>query len=120
MSAAEDLEKYSYPTIKKYVLETFFNGCRDHRSPKDWNHKQILAFLFDYYDGAYDDDPVEDLMWRVVFVGLMGGWYPEWEIEIRKTISALLAENPLEEVIANLPTNEGEEFAFDLRVLNFI
>jgi hypothetical protein len=56
----------------------------------------------------------------VIELVLSGGWRPEVEKNIRKTIAARIAEHGLENLLADVPPDEAEEFRHDLQMLKLI
>lgn len=116
-----------YSEIKSWILENFWDGCRDH-GPLDrtgkgnfWSLDQIVSDVYDGYSGGEGsfDSPIEYLMLEVVSL-VLSCWYPSQAEYHKQRIIELLKCNDLSEMLKSIPLDEAEEFKHDLKVLNII
>ncbi|UZE07760.1 hypothetical protein [Pseudomonas corrugata] len=120
-------DRVSYSEIKKWVLENFWDGCRDHgpliksENENVWSLEQIASDVYDGYAGGVGsfDSPLEYLMLEVVSL-VLSCWYPNQIDYHKRRIYDLLSENDLTEMLENIPSDESEEFKHDLEILNII
>jgi hypothetical protein len=117
MSSQE--ERLSYETIKWRALSTYYDGCRDHALMKGWPHEQIMGYVDHQFENTFGR-PIEQLMFKVVELVLSGGWHRSIDPTIRKEIAELLTKHGLENLLANVPTDEVEAFKHDLKILKLI
>ncbi|KAF0863510.1 hypothetical protein [Pseudomonas sp. LD120] len=119
--------RVSYSEIKSWILENYWDGCRDHgpliagRDGSGWSLEQISSDIYDGYsggDGSFDS-PLEYLMLEVVSL-VLSCWYPSQVEYHKKRIFNLLSENDLAKMLENVPSDELEEFKHDLEVLSII
>ena len=109
----------TYGAIKTWVLETYFNGCRDNALMKNWPHEQIIGYVSYQFENAFDSD-VESLMWHVVLLILSGGWQEEMALNIRCGIEDVISRHGLDNLLQNIPIDEAEEFMHDLKIIKVI
>lgn len=112
-------ERVNYGTIKTWVLEAYYDFCRDRGHGKGWNHDGVLGAVEYEYECAFDR-PVENVMLKVVELVLSGGWHKEIEQNIRRRIAEQLAKHGLENLLADVPADEAEAFRRDLTILKLI
>jgi len=84
-----------------------------------WPHEQIMGYASSTFEDGFER-PIEDLMWRSIFLVLSGGWHKEIERNIREIIAAQLVKHGIENLLADVPIDEGEVFRHDLRILKLI
>lgn len=111
--------RVDYGTIKSWVLEAYYDFCRDRGHAKGWSHDAILGSVEYEYECTFER-PVENLMLKVAELVLSGGWHKEVEKNIRDKIFSNIKENGLENLLAGVPEEEYELFQHDLRVLKII
>lgn len=107
-------ERVTYETIKAWVLESYFRGCRDNAIIKGWPHEQIMGYVSYQFEGTFER-PVEKLMYNVVLLILSGGWYESPKKIISENILSLIEEFGLNRLLADLPKEELENFLYDLK-----
>ena len=120
-------DRVQYSEIKSWVLEGFWDGCRDHaplsgRRPESiWTIEQIASDVYDGYAGGVGsfDSPVEYLMLEVVSL-VLSCWYPERASYHRARIYDMLQGCDINEVLKDVPVSELEEFKHDLAILGIL
>jgi hypothetical protein len=112
-------ERVNYGTIKAWVLEAYYDFCRDRGLGAGWAHDGVMGAVEYEYECAFER-PVENVMLKVIELVLSGGWHKEAEQNIRRTIADQLAEHGLENLLADVPAGEAEAFRHDLRILKLI
>ena len=112
-------ERVTYETLKKWALETYYEGCRDHAVMKGWHHEQIMGYVSYQFESIFER-PLEGLMWHVILLVLSGGWYKDILAYEQQMIRETLAKHGLENLLAGVPQEEAEAFRHDLKVLKFI
>ncbi|WP_175651779.1 hypothetical protein [Pseudomonas sp. Marseille-P9899] len=118
-------DRVSYSEIKAWVLENFWDGCRDHgplakaKGGNVWSLEQISSDVYDGYAGGVGsfNSPLEYLMLEVVSL-VLSCWYPSQVNYHEARIKTLLSENNLTQMLQGIPTAEVEEFMQDLKILN--
>ncbi len=119
--------RVSYFQIKNWILENYWDGCRDHGSlpstkgKAEWTLEQIASDVYDGYAGGGDsfDSPLEYLMLEVVCF-VLSCWYPAQSEYHKDKICRSLSENNLEGMLEGVPEEEVDAFRHDLSVLGFI
>ena len=112
-------DRVPYQTLKSWALDAYFDFCRDSGLVDHWSHEQVLARV----DYSFEDGfarPIEDLMWRLILLVLSGGWHSEWCQRQHQLIVDALTEHDLENLLADVPTDESEAFRHDLKLLKLI
>ncbi|MBD7923455.1 hypothetical protein [Xanthomonas bonasiae] len=120
-------DRASYFQIKSWVLENYWDGCRDHgplpsnKDKEKWNLEQIASDVYDGYAGGEGsfDSPLEYLMLEVISF-VLSCWHPVQAEYHKDRICNLLLDNDLEEMIKGIPENEIHEFKHDLSILGFL
>ncbi|MDM1756439.1 MULTISPECIES: hypothetical protein [unclassified Acinetobacter] len=111
----EDRENYF--AIKSWVLETYYDGCRDLAFSKGWNHLEILAYTFHQFENSFDS-LLENFMLLIIQLTLTGSWEYEIKKNLKSQIDNLIKMNDVKSLIHLLPENEADEFMRDLEILN--
>lgn len=109
----------NYFTIKSWLLETYYDFCRDRGIVMGKNHLEVIGYIDYEYENAFEI-PLEQLMYRVVELVLIGGWHDEIDKFVRQKISAQLKELDLEELLVGADSLEVEMFKRDLSALGLI
>jgi hypothetical protein len=112
-------DRVNYATIRAWVLEAYYDFCRDKGHGKGWSQDSVLGAVEYEYECAFER-PVEKVMLKVIELVLSGGWHKEIEQNIRTKIADQLAEHGLENLLADVPADEVEAFKLDLRILKLI
>jgi len=112
-------ERVTYDTIKAWLLETYFDFCRDKGVIKHWPREEILAAVSGQFDVTFER-PIEELMQLVVYLVLCGGQHVETESKLRKIITDQLLKYNLDNLLADVPEEEAEFFKHDLTILKLI
>ena len=112
-------ERVTYGAIKTWVLEAYYDFCRDRGFGAGWGHDGVMGAVEYEYEGAFER-PIENVMLKVIELVLSGGWHKEVEHNIRRKIADQLAEYGLEKLLADVPADEAEAFRHDLRILKLI
>jgi len=112
-------KRVNYETIKAWVLEAYYDFCRDRGHGESWSQDGVLGAVEYEYECTFER-PVENLMLKVIELVLSGGWHKEIEQNIRKRIAVQLAEHGLENLLADVPSDEAEAFRHDLNILKLI
>jgi hypothetical protein len=112
------MERASYSVIKELLLSYYWRGCRDYGFT-GWLPEQVCAWAYGEFEGSYDL-PIENLMLEVASFVLAGGWYSGQAGYHKEEIARILSAMNLNDQLKELPQEEAEEFASDLRVLNLI
>lgn len=112
-------ERVTYQTIKIWVLDAYYDFCRDRGLGKRWSHREVLGSIDYEFENTFQS-PVENFMLCVVQLVLSGGWHSDGEQHMRKWIGDQLVEHGLEEILKNVPEEEAELFRHDLRILKII
>jgi hypothetical protein len=94
-------------------------GCRNHAT--DWTHEQILAWVSDEYEGAFDE-PLHQLMRELTMLGLTHAWYPTLRDFHFNRCVELLNSLDFPDVLskAGLTEDECDEFINDLTILRVL
>lgn len=111
--------RVTYLTIKQWVMEAYFDFCRDRGVVLGRPHAEILGGVSYEYEGCFER-PVERLMLEVVCLILNGGWYPQPMNYHREQIQKLIAESSLENLLVDVPAEEADMFLHDLEILKLI
>ncbi|NWB51292.1 hypothetical protein [Pseudomonas gingeri] len=112
-------ERVPYETIKAWVLEAYFDFCRDRGVVSGLPHAEMLGAVSYEYEECFER-PIECLMLEVVYMILNGGWYEESMTCHRKKIQSLIAEHGLGSLLATVPVEEAKIFQHDLKALKLI
>lgn len=120
-------DRVSYFQIKSWILENYWDGCRDHgpfptsKGQRGWTLEQIASDVYDGYAGGEGsfDSPLEYLMLEVVCL-VLACWYPAQAEYHRAQICRLLSEHALDNLLQLVPQDENDEFRHDLSILGFI
>jgi len=112
-------QRVNYETIKAWVLEAYFDFCRDRGVAMRMSHLEVLGCV-DYNFEVSFERPIERLMFKVVELILTGSWHEAVEKNIRKDIDDIMAEYDLETLLAEIPRQEEDLFRRDLKVLQII
>lgn len=120
-------DRVSYFQIKEWILENYWDGCRDHgplpsnKGKEGWTLEQIASDVYDGYAGGEGnfDSPLEYLMLEVVSF-VLSCWYPAQAEHHKNRIYSLLSENNLEDMLEGIPNDELDEFTHDLSILGFL
>jgi len=112
-------ERVTYMTLKSWALECYYEGCRDHALMKGRPHEQIMGYVDYQFENVFERS-VEICMWRVVLLVLSGGWHPEWSLRARQLIVDQIAAQNLQDLLADVPTDEADLFLHDLEILKLI
>lgn len=112
-------ERVTYETIKSWLLETYYDFCRDKGVMKHWSREEILAAVSYQFEVTFER-PVEELMWQVVELVLIGGQYKEMENQQRQIINDLIIKYGLDNLLVDVPEEEAELFLHDLTILKLI
>lgn len=108
-----------YGTIKSWVLEAYYDLCRDRGVLSGRSHAEILGGVVYEYDETFER-PIERLMLEVVHIVLNGGWYAYPMSYHREKAQRIMEEHGLENLLAVVPQEEAEAFKHDLKVLKLI
>lgn len=100
-------------------MEAYFDFCRDRGVVLGRPHAEILGGVSYEYEGAFER-PVERLMLEVVCMVLNGGWYQQPMNYHREQIQKIVADDSLENLLADVPQEEAETFRHDLKILKLI
>jgi hypothetical protein len=111
--------RVNYSTIKQWVLEAYFDFCRDRGVALERPHAEILGGISYEYEGCFER-PIEILMLEVICMALNGGWYQQPMKYHKAKIQKLIAEYRLENLLADVPSDEAELFVHDLKILKLI
>jgi hypothetical protein len=111
--------RVTYPTIKQWVMEAYFDFCRDRGVVMGRPHAEILGGVSYEYEGCFER-PVERLMLEVVCMVLNGGWYQQPMDYHREQIQKILVESSLENLLSDVPQEEADLFRHDLKILKLI
>ena len=112
-------ERVKYETLKSWMLEAYFDFCRDRGVVSGRAHAEILGGVVYEYETCLER-PVEQLMREVIHVVLNGGWYEQPMTYHRAQIQQLIAEHGLESLLMDVPKDEADVFRHDLHILNLI
>ncbi|WP_261314350.1 hypothetical protein [Burkholderia latens] len=118
MSSSNE-DRVSYETIKAWALDAYFNFCRDSALMEGASHREVLGHVDLNFEGVYKSQ-IENLMLCVVQLILSGGWYPDAERSMRKSIVDQISTEGLDNLLKGVPSEEVELFVHDLRILKFI
>lgn len=120
-------DRVSYFQIKNWILENYWDSCRDHgplapaKDKARWTLEQIASDVYDGYaggDGSFDS-PLEYLMLEVVCL-VLSCWHPTQAEYHKDNICRYLSGNNLEGMLEGIPEEEVDAFRHDLSVLGFI
>lgn len=112
-------QRVTYETIKNWALEAYFDFCRDRGVAMKMSHLEVVGYVDDNFEVCFER-PIEKLMFKVVELILMGGWYETIEKNIRRDIESIINEHNLEGLLAEISKQEEELFRRDLKVLQII
>jgi hypothetical protein len=113
----QDTERETYMTLKKWVLETYFDFCRSRAVMSGWRHGEVLGSVGYEFDCA--SNPVEQIMTDVVCLGLGAGWYPE--DKIRSSIQSQVdTYGGWETLLSDITEEEAKLLRHDLKSLKLI
>ena len=109
-------ERVNYETIRLWVLDTYYRGCRENAIGNGWLHEQILGYVSYQFETSFERQ-VEKLMFNVVLLILSGGWHKGPEKILRDSVDKIIGEIGLNGVLLELPEDEAEAFLQDLKAL---
>jgi hypothetical protein len=113
----QDMERETYMTLKKWVLETYFDFCRDCAVMDGWRRSEVLAAVGDDVFSS----PVEEIMWDVICLVLNAGWYPDSGKSLRSTIrSRIDTYGGWEVLLSDITEEEAKLLRHDLKLLKLI
>ena len=78
-------ERVTYSEIKTWVLEAYYDFCRDRGIVNGLPHLQILGYIDYNYEVTFERT-VEQIMFRMTELILSGGWYVDLDSNIRGII----------------------------------
>ena len=117
MSKFED--RGDYCTIKFGVLDTFYEFCRDRGIVMGMTHLDVMGYIDYEYENAFTH-PLEQLMYRVVELVLVGGWHEGVDKFIRLKIAAQLSELNLEDLLSGVDSLEVEMLKRDMSAVGLL
>ena len=120
-------ERTTYSELRALAMERAYRTCRAMfqsnyvPNPKYPTEKLFMfaAFFSETYD-CFEHD-LDELMWRTLELILSRGIAPPGvQAECNRIIERILTENRLEDLVANIPTEEARELHIDLVLLGFL
>ncbi|MDR3158524.1 MAG: hypothetical protein LBU11_05855 [Zoogloeaceae bacterium] len=115
----QDTERETYMTLKKWVLETYFDFCRDRAVMDGWRHGEVLGAVEYHFDCA--SNPVEQIMTDVVRLGLRANWYPDTEKNARSIIQSRIdTYGGWEALLSDITEEEAKLLRQDIKSLKLI
>ncbi|MDR2688826.1 MAG: hypothetical protein LBB76_03610 [Azoarcus sp.] len=106
-------------TLKKWVLETYFDFCRDRAIRTGWRHSAVLGSV--EYEFGYASNPVKQIMTDVVCLGLGGyGWHPEEKNARSLLQSRIDTYGGWEALLSDITEEEAKLLRHDLKSLKLI
>ncbi|PMQ04317.1 hypothetical protein DyAD56_15055 [Dyella sp. AD56] len=109
----------SYSTIKDWVLQCYFDGCRDLALKEGRSHAEVLGYVTYQFENSFET-PAENVMCWLAQIVLSGGWYPEAETYMRQQIASQLDTHGVEGLLSYTSIEDREIMRHDLSLLNFI
>ena len=117
MSEIEDRDDYF--TIRSELLETYYDFCRDRGIVMGVTHLEVMGYIDYEYENAFVH-PLEQLMYRVIELVLIGGWHKDIDKFVRQKISDQLSRSNLENLLIGADALEVEMLKRDLSALGLI
>ncbi|MDR2689277.1 MAG: hypothetical protein LBB76_05915 [Azoarcus sp.] len=115
----QDTERETYMTLKKWVLEIYFDFCRTHAVLSGWHHGAVLGAVGYHFDCA--SNPVEQIMTDVVCLGLEANWYPDTGKNARSIIQSRIdTYGGWEALLSDITEEEAKLLRHDLKSLKLI
>ncbi|MDM1760236.1 hypothetical protein [Acinetobacter sp. 251-1] len=112
-----DENRENYATIKSWLLETYFDACRDLSIQKKWSHLEILGYTFYQFENSFEL-PIEKFMLFIAELILTANWDEALRKNIMYQVEVLIQENNFKSILEYFSEDEREEFLRDLSVLN--
>jgi len=113
------MERVTYSSMKSWLLEAYYEFCRDQGSRLKWWHELVLRGATHEHE-AQIHLPVERIMLCVVQLMLSGGRYPDADAQARQWIRQQLQRHGLTNLFAILSADEAHAFQRDLGSLQLI
>ncbi|MGI4850206.1 MAG: hypothetical protein ACRYGK_19020 [Janthinobacterium lividum] len=114
-------ERATYKEIRSWLSDSCFEYCRgkllSHQSWATCESEQ--AFAYDELSTIFSST-IENLMLEVTALILNSGRLTQSDNYHRGKIDALLDGKNLNDLLANMPPEESEEFLNDMKILNLI
>ncbi len=112
-------KRVPYETIKAWVLEAYFDFCRDRGVVQGRPPADIMGAVSYEYEVCFER-PIERFMFEVIYIVLSGGWYELPMAYHYEQIQKLITEYGLENLLVDVPEDEAKLFRHDLRILKLI
>lgn len=109
--------RITYSELKLLALGAYFDFCRDSGLVRRLAHDQVMARVVYTFEFGFER-PLEDVMWNLIVLVLSGGWDLDFEARQRELILRNLRDNDLATMLANVPSDEIDQFVHDLSALN--
>ena len=114
----DESEGPSYARIKDWVLQCFFDGCRDLAIREGRSHAEVLGYVAYQFEGAFSS-PVENVMCWLAQLILSGGWHADAAAYLRQKIADQLALNGIDGLLFSVSPEDRESLRHDLQMLRF-
>lgn len=108
-----------YSTIKDWVLQCYFDGCRDLALREGRSHAEVLGYVTYQFENSFET-PAENVMCWLAQLVLSGGWNPDAEAYMRQQIASQLDIHGVESLLSCTSIEDGEIMRNDLSLLKFI
>jgi len=116
---ASDNSRVAYQAMKAWLLDAYYEFCRDQGARLKWWHELILRSATHEHEDQLHL-PIERIMLCVVQLVLSGGRYPDADSRARRWIVEQLQRHGLTDLVAMLPADEASAFHRDLESLKLI
>ncbi|WP_225086415.1 hypothetical protein U1R68_00320 [Pectobacterium colocasium] len=121
-----DDERMTYKELRDMFLSCFYDCCRNKLQlyiktgeKNDYDGEEIGYASYQFENTPFI--PIEKLMLNVFKLILIAGRETEnVEDSIRKSITTILAENSLEELIKDIGEDEKKDLLYDMQLLRLI
>lgn len=110
-------KRVSYAMMKSWAFECYYEGCRDHAIKKGWGHDEVMGYVIYNFQDSFTL-PMEVFMWKIVIIILSGGWNKEFHMRNIESLARFMDENPIDEILKDVPEDEFKNFMHDLKILN--
>lgn len=111
--------RIDYLTIKNWLLDAYYDFCRDRGVVLGMSHLEVIGYVDYEYEKTFER-PIEQLMFRVGELIISGGWYNDFEKNVRKIMDDLFVKYDLNGLLQDLPSEEADLFKHDLRILGLL
>lgn len=112
-------ERDDYFTIRSELLDTYYDFCRDRGIVMGVGHLEVMGYIDYEYENAFVR-PLEQLMYRVIELVLIGAWHEDVDKFVRQKINDQLSKFNLEDLLIGVDSLEVKMLKRDMSACGLI